>query len=165
MSKQISETLRKRLKAIYAEMMWLAQRRHVTSSQARSWYTHVRAEQMKRELRKFSGKVSKGAAGERDGSLLRLEHYHRIQTTLTQLVADHLVRGPDFDGFLKTVIRCENVHIVTVEENYRVMAAGGDYKKANVLLRRWSELPNKTRQFLWQRKLRGSVANAERFRP
>ena len=84
----VSPELRSALLSIYEEIMWLSARQNVTSSRARAWYTHVMAESVKRRVRQFTGQVSRAAiAGE--GTGLRLEHYKRIQNTLTNLVARH----------------------------------------------------------------------------
>lgn len=70
--------------------MWLAARPNVTPSVARSWYTHATAERLKRHVRMFTGRVSKRASEFEEE--LRLEHFLRIQTTLTQLVEKHLAQ-------------------------------------------------------------------------
>ena len=145
--------------------MWLSARPNVTPSCARAWYTHTMSERVKRRVRLFSGKVSKRAIAQRDGPL-RLEHFLRIQTTLTKLVERH--RNEQFndpDDFVKTVIKCEQVHIVALPENYAAMQAKGDYPKAGITLVTWKQIDPTRRAELWKRMLRGKVANAEAFKP
>ena len=113
----------------------------------------------------FSHQVLAEAA--RDlGATLRLEHHLRMQTAITQLVTRHLgLRKPRPNEFVDLVLRSENVHIVTFEENYSAMKADGDYGKAGIRLREWHSLPGKCRQILWAKMLRGRVANAAQFEP
>ena len=100
------------LTSIYEEIMWLSIRPNVTASRARAWYTHVMAESVKRNIRHFTGQVSKEAVAS-TGADLRLEHYMRIQTTLTGLVERHRATGtPNVSEFIATLIECEKVHIV-----------------------------------------------------
>ncbi|MFT4179354.1 MAG: hypothetical protein QM612_07815 [Thermomonas sp.] len=161
----IDPALEAELSAVYEEVMWLAARSNISPSMARAWYTHVRAGKLSRRIRHFSGKVSWRAANEHD-SVLRLEHHKRLQTTLTSLVATHLERAkPDKMEFIRTIIECENVHIVTFRENYDAMKASGDYKLAGIRLVPWRSLPRERQQVLWASVLRGRVANAEAFRP
>ena len=160
----IDPQLHTALKAIYDEVMWLSKRPNVSASRARGWYTHIMAESMKRKLRRFTGKVSEAAARQRDGSLM-LEHFKRIQTTLTALVEKHRterLRAPD--EFIKTLVEYERVHIVTREENYAAMRAKGNYRNAGIVLLPWKKLPEKRRAELWQKMLRGKVANADAFK-
>ncbi|HDR9483227.1 TPA: hypothetical protein QDC20_000326 [Burkholderia aenigmatica] len=119
---------------------------------------------MKRRIRQFTGLVSIAAiAG--DGTGLRLEHYKRIQTTLTELVSRHLrERLDDAGDFVRTLVEFESVHIVTVEENYAAMRAKEDYEKAGIVLLSWDQIPAERRAVLWASMLRGKVANANRFR-
>ena len=85
----LDSELRTELEAIYEKIMWLAARRgNVTPGRARAWYTHIMAEAIKRRLRRFSGEVSESAVTQHDGPLI-LEHFKRIQTTLTKLVERH----------------------------------------------------------------------------
>ena len=46
--------------SIYEEIMWLARRPTpgITAGRARGWYTHIMAESVKRQIRRFSGLVS-----------------------------------------------------------------------------------------------------------
>jgi hypothetical protein len=120
---------------------------------------------VKRRLRRFTGKVSESAAKGRDGPLV-LEHFKRIQTTLSDLVEHHRTEQlNDPDAFIKTLIEFEHVHIVTRDENYAAMRAKGNYHQAGIVLLQWKNLPEKRRTELWQKKLRGKVANADAFKP
>lgn len=159
---EVDDTLRTELEDLYDEVMWLARRPRVTPSFARAWYTHVRADFLKRRIRRFSGFVSVAAAlGTED---LRLEHFERIQTTLTGLITRHLaeeIRDPS--DFIRTLVNCERVHVVTVRENYAALACKGDYEQAGIELVSWNEVPIDRRAELWKKMLRGKVANAADF--
>ncbi|WP_124515830.1 hypothetical protein [Burkholderia ubonensis] len=160
----IDPDLHTALASIYDEIMWLSGRPNVTASRARAWYTHVMAESVKRRVRQFSGKVSQ-AAILAQGSHLRLEHFKRIQNTLTELVKQHRKeRSQDVGEFVRTLLDCEAVHIVTIEENYAAMRAKGDYAKAGIVLVSWHDVPIERRKDLWDSMLRGKVANADDFR-
>lgn len=144
--------------------MWLAARPNVTPSVARSWYTHATAERLKKHVRMFTGRVSKRASEFEEE--LRLEHFLRIQTTLTQLVEKHLAQNiRDAQEFVETIMRCEQVHIVTKAENYAAMTAKGDYGAAGIDLVDWSSLSYEKQLKLWQRMLRGKVANYRDYEP
>lgn len=161
----IPKDTRAELEAVYEQIMWLASHSGVTAANARSWYTHVMAEKLKRRIRKFSGRVSQ-AAIDSEGAALRLEHYKRIQTTLTQLVDRHCsLKRPNPDDFIHTVLDCERVHIVTVSENYAAMKANGDYDIAGIVLRRWKSVPSARKKELWNTMLRGKVANSDSYAP
>ena len=161
----ISETLEERLLSVYSEIIWLARRPNVSPSMARAWYTHVCAPHLARRVRMFSGQISSLAA-ELPEETLRLEHHHRIQRTLTSLVARHIAEDLfDPAEFIQTVIRCENVHIVTFRENYDVLKAKGDYISAGVNLVSWQSIRSETRELLWNKMLKGRVANALEFKP
>jgi hypothetical protein len=162
---RLDDRTRTKLAAIYEEIMWLAKRTNVSPSDARAWYTHVRAGRISQSIRRFTGKVSENAARSK-GKPLRLEHYMRIQTTLTSLVAKHLnakKRNPR--EFVRIVWDYERVHIVTVAENYSAVRAKGNYRKAGIKLRAWRSLPLARRALLWRKMLRGRVANAAAFAP
>jgi hypothetical protein len=162
-SESVSPELRSALLSIYEEIMWLASRPNVTPSRARAWYTHVMAESVKRRVRQFTGQVSRAAiAG--DGTGLRLEHYKRIQNTLTNLVARHQRDGRDPQEFVRTLLDFEAVHIVTIEENYAAMRAKGDYQTAGIKLVPWEDIRSDRRAELWKDMLQGKVANAIQFR-
>ena len=152
------------LSSIYEEIMWLAKRPKMTASVARSWYTHVTSERLKKNVRRFTGMVSQEAL--KDGATLRLEHFKRIQTTLTQLIDHHITNGIyDPDEFVRVVLEYEQVHIVTVEENYAAAKAKGDYKKTNIILENWSSIKPDQQRRLWSKMLRGKVSNASEFNP
>lgn len=145
--------------------MWLAERPNVTPGRARAWYTHVMAESVKRRLRRFTGRVSATAAraGARE---LRLEHFLRLQTTLSDLVARHKTYARLRPAeFIQTIVEFEQVHIVTREENYAAMRANGDYRAAGIRLLLWRSLPRERQLELWRTMLRGKVANATDYRP
>lgn len=159
----IATDLRAALVSIYEEIMWLASRPNVTASRARAWYTHIMAESVKRRIRQFTGQVSSSVVAG-DGTGLRLEHYKRIQTTLTELVERHRREArDDADEFVRTLIEFESVHIVTIEENYAAMRAQGNYETAGIVLVSWDQIPAERRAVLWSKMLRGKVANADRF--
>lgn len=152
------------LTSIYEEVMWLARRPDTSPSAARAWYTHVASVRLRRHLRIFSGKVSQRAI--EPEAVLRLEHFKRLQTSLTKLVGDHVRRGVfDAREFVRLVMDCEQVHIVTVQENYEAMKAGGDYQKAGIALVDWKDIALETQRALWKRVLKGRVSNAEHFVP
>lgn len=154
--------IKKVLASIYGEVMWLAKRPSTTSSEARGWYTHVVSGRLARRVRRFTGMVSRKAL--RKGASLRLEHFKRIQTMLTQLVERHrrnrLNRPSEF---IRLVLDSEQVHIVTRIENYSAMKAKGNYKAARIKLVRWKQVPQNIRKRLWSRMLRGRVANATKY--
>lgn len=159
----IAPELHAALVSIYEEVMWLSGRPNVTAGRARAWYTHIMAESVKRRLRHFTGSVSEQAViGQ--GLDLRLEHYMRIQTTLTALVERHRKNEHiNSEEFIRTLIDYERVHIVTVKENYDAMRAQGDYKKAGIVLVPWADIPLERRAELWRKMLRGRVANANSY--
>ena len=163
--RSIDPQVREELLAAYKQMMWLARQPTVTASMARAWFTHIVVGRLASRIRMFTGKVSAKAAKD-PREMLRLEHYKRIQTSITQLVRRHLeLKAPRPDEFIELVIQCERVHIVTFHENYAAMKASGNYRKAGITLRNWNTLSRKTRTALWARMLRGRVANAARFQP
>ena len=162
-SSKIEPVLLAELEALYMQVMWLAEQPKVTASMARAWYTHVVAERVKRRIRQFTGKVSRAAASD-PSATLRLEHYMRIQTKLTSLVEAHRkLKKPNPRGFIRVLLDCEQVHIVTLQENYDAMRAGGDYRKAGIKLIAWRSIPLEQRQVLWTKMLRGKVANADQY--
>jgi hypothetical protein len=63
------------------------------------------------------------------------------------------------------VVECESVHIVTFTENYEVMHHDGNYRSAGIKLVGWRTIPAARRRALWQKMLRGRVANADEFAP
>lgn len=141
--------------------MWLSGRPNVTPGRARARYTHVIAEALKRKLRRFTGKVSKVAAASSADQLM-LEHFKRIQTTLTALVERHRAENlHDAEEFIETIVEFEQVHIVTRDENYAARRAEGDYRQAGIVLLSWKSIPRARRAELWKKMLRGKVANSE----
>ena len=161
----LADDLSAELIAIYEEIMWLSRRPNVTASCARAWYTHIMSERIKRRMRQFTGKVSRSAA-ESDTATLRLEHFKRIQTTLTSLVERHRKSNrPNPDEFVRVLVEYERVHIVTLEENYAAMRAKGNYRNAGIELVAWRSLPPNRQTTLWKKMLRGKVANAEAYAP
>ena len=157
--------LRSALESIYEEVMWLSKRPNVTPGRARAWYTHIMAESVKRKLRRFTGQVSAKAV-EATVEPLMLEHFMRIQTTLSQLVERHRTNDlDDRDDFLTTLVEFEQVHIVTRGENYDAMRAKGNYELAGIKLVHWADVPPARQQALWNSMLRGKVANSVEFVP
>ncbi len=150
-----------KLAEIYEEVMWLARRPGKTPANARAWYTHVAAMRLRRDVRRFTGQVSKEALNK--DVVLRLEHFLRIQTTLTQLIRQHLKNGDNSKEFIEVVLRCEQVNIVTLKENYDAMKAKGDYEQAGIVLVKWDSISQEKRSFLWKKMLFGKVSNANEF--
>lgn len=160
---EIEPVLLAELEALYTQVMWLAEQPKVTASMARAWYTHVVAERVKRRIRKFTGKVSQATLAD-PSTTLRLEHYMRIQSKLTSLVEEHLkLKKPNPNDFIRVLLDCERVHIVTLKENYDAMRAGGDYQKAGITLVDWDSISLQQRQLLWAKMLCGKVANADQY--
>jgi hypothetical protein len=155
--------LRTELISCYEEIMWLAGRSGVTPPNARTWYTHVRAETFKRQLRRFTGSVSANAAGDPE-QLLVLEHFEGIQRRLSTLVANHKERGiKNPDEFVRLLVDYERVHIVTRLENYAAAKSRGDYATAGIHLISWDTISEEVRAILWRKMLRNRVANANMF--
>ena len=97
---------------------------------------------------------------------LRLEHYLRIQTRLTNMVRTHIeekLSKPD--EFIYLIFECEQVHIVTRIENYAALKAKGDYSLAGIKLIKWEEIEHARRSLLWRKMLRGKVANIKEYEP
>lgn len=164
-SRTVDPILREELEAIYEQVMWLARRPGVTAGNARAWYTHIMAEKVKRRIRQFTGKVSQAAAFSEDAPL-RPDHYKRIQTTLTGLVERHRKsERAESEEFVRTVLKCERVHIVTFKENYAAMREKGDYRKAGIVLLPWQAISLERKTDLWRKMLRGKVSNADAYAP
>ena len=159
-----SSELESDLLSIYEEIMWLSTRPNVTPGRARGWYTHIMAEHVKRKVRRFSGMVSSQAIKVLAEPLV-LEHFKRIQTTLSGLVEKHGREGVNPQEFLQIINEYEQVHIVTRSENYSAMRAKGDYITAGIQLQPWESLPVKRQQELWRSMLKGKVANESDFKP
>jgi hypothetical protein len=164
-STKLSTEVKADLVETYREIMWLAKRNKITPSQARAWYTHIRYTTLRRQVRIFTGKVSKRSLLPSSDRLV-LEHYKRIQTTLTKLVERHLQTGMNNpEEFVEIIQKYERVNIVTNEENAAIMRAGGSYKKADVTLVHWNTLPETKKLDLWNRALRGKVTNSLKYKP
>ncbi len=145
--------------------MWLARRPNVTPGRARAWYTHIMAEAAKRQVRRFTGEVSVSALASTNEPLM-LEHFKRIQTTLSTLVQRHREENiSDAEEFVRILIEYEQVHIVTRSENYAAMRAKGNYDVAGIKLVAWASLPAERQRGLWETMLRGKVANAHEYAP
>jgi hypothetical protein len=145
--------------------MWLAARSHISPGTARAWYSHVVAGPMIRIVRRFTGKVSSATITAPNGRLV-LEHFNRMQSCLTELVANHIRLGLRNSGeFFDLVDRCEQVHIVTEMENNNVRTARGDYELAQVKLKDWKDIPLDVQRILYSRKLRNRVSNAIHYAP
>lgn len=159
----ITNDLSKELTECYEELMYLANRPNVSPQRARAWYSAVRREQFKRKLCMFSGMVSENAVSELNSKLV-LEHYNRLQSTLSELLEKH-VNGSIYSAeeFIETILNCEKVHIVTDAENHSAKAAKGDYECANIKLLKWEDIDVQRKIDLWNKKLKGHVANADEF--
>lgn len=97
-------------------------------------------------------------------SMARAWYTHVVADRLTSLVQAHRgLKSPNVHAFIRTLVKLENVHIVTRAENYAVMRAGGDYEAAGIKLIAWAKLPKRIRRAMWTRMLRGRVANASEF--
>jgi hypothetical protein len=154
-----------RLTSTYEELMWLANRPHVTPRQARAWYSQVLAISMAPKVRRFTGMVSRQVIENINENLV-LEHYNRLSHSLSRLIETHLKQQiNDPAPFLALIEECEQVNITTDDENHRVQDAAGDYAAANIHLVEWSALSPQDRAFLWQTKLRGKVSNAAEYAP
>lgn len=161
---QFEPAIRQALASIYEEIMWLSVRPNVTPGRARAWYTHIMAESLKRKIRIFTGNVSEMSL--KQGAVLRLEHHHRIQTSLLKLVEKHKSdKTNNVEEFITLIAKAESVHIVTREENYAAMRAHGDYEAAGIRLLSWKDIPRPQQSELWRTMLRGKVANARTYAP
>lgn len=156
------QTIDEQLATVYAVMMHAAGTGLFNATKARAIYSHVMASKLKMHLRTFTGKVSRAAAADPEAKLV-LEHFHRLQHKLTLLVADHIKNGPDAAAFIEAVRHMEQVHIVTLEENYAAHRAKGCYDTAGIELLDWLDLPEDVRLTLYRRKLHGAVSNAKQF--
>ena len=153
-----------RLTSVYEELMWLANRPFVTPRRARAWYSAVVAEALKRKVRRFTGQVSKAALDDIDGKLV-LEHYNRLSHSLSELIELHSKGINDPSKFIELIQKCERVNITTDKENYRIRKLAGDYRLAGVRMVDWQSIDKAAQAKLYQRKLRGQVANASEFAP
>jgi hypothetical protein len=158
-----------RLSSIYEDLLWLANRQHVTPRQARAWYSQVLAIPMAPKVRRFTGMVSRKAIavveGNIEGSLV-LEHPNRISHSLSRLIETHLEQQiNDSTQFLALIEHCEQVNITTDEENHRLRTTAGNYDAANIELVEWNTLSDRQRAILWETKLRRNVSNAAEYSP
>lgn len=154
-----------RLTSTYEELMWLANRPHVTPRQARAWYSQVLAIPMASKVRRFTGMVSLKAI-ENINEKLVLEHYNRLSYSLSRLIETHIKEKiNDPISFLALIEQCEQVNITTEEENHQVKRTAGDYVAANIQLVEWNTLSPQHREFLWKGKLQGKVSNAADYSP
>ena len=159
-----SHGIETQLRNLYEEIMWLRHRPNITSSVARSWYTHACSERLKRHIRRFSGRISRNAINPE--AVLILEHHMRMQKQLTSLVERH--HQDDSLGaeeFIASVISLEEVHIVTFQENYEAKDADGDYSKTGIELIDFNTLDYESRLRLWKRMLKGRVSNHHEYKP
>lgn len=161
----MTDTIDTALRSAYEEVMWLAERKDVTASMARAWYTHILATRLAKTVRTFTGEVSKQAASNYLDMRLTLEHFGRLQHRLTNLVTEHLKSGQKPEEFVALVRDCEKVRITTLAENYSAMKAKGDYSIAGIELIQWKDLDETCRTWLHKKVLRGRVANASDFAP
>ena len=130
----------------------------------RTGYTHWLGPELSKEVRMFSGYVSKNAMNNGTNIGLVLEHFLRIQTELTSLIGKHIEYGEDKIEFINEIKRLEQVHIVTKEENTKLRRKKftGDYERAGVFLIHWDNIPSENRVFL-RKKLMGNVANVNKY--
>lgn len=132
---------------------------------ARTGYTHWFVRELSKEVRYFSRYVSEKAIEHGQTVGLVLEHPHRIQTMLTQLIARHIETGENAKEFVSEVKRLDKVHIVVKNENdaLRRKEVSGDYTKAGIKLVHWNDIPRANRKHLLT-KLIGRTANIDEFR-
>lgn len=153
-----------KLKLCYELMMQVARTNLFTARAVRGGYTHWLGPELSKEIREFSGLVSKSAIENGEVRGLVLEHFLRIQTSLTQLINRHMAEGENVSEFIAEVKRLEKVHIVTKKENdtLRKNEYSGNYKKAGIEMVEWCDIPDSAKFFL-RKKIRGKVANASDF--
>lgn len=160
-----AEEIENILTGIYSDMLWLSKQPHNTPAQARAWYSHVRGKAMATKLKIFTGKVSQSALNDLSQALV-LEHYDRLLLNLTALLGRHVndqINNPE--EFIGLIERCEKVNITTAIENHHAQTAEGDYAQAGIELVDWSEIKQSDRIYLWNKKLKGLVGNAEKYDP
>lgn len=167
-SQTIPPGLELALKHAYEEVMWLASRdaAGVTPGMAREWYAGIRSTPLRRQVRQFTGRVSRAAASAPSDEQLHREHHLRMRSSLTQLIERHLhdsVNDPS--EFVRAVVALEQVDIVTKAENRALQTAKGDPRVAEVEYVDWNTLPLKRRTELWAKMLRNHVLNAVEFDP
>jgi hypothetical protein len=159
---EFSQELKDQLSEAYEQMIWLAGRPGVTPGNARAWYSHVIAAKFKNKVRRFTGKVSQEAIKNPMADLC-LEHYFRIQTSLTQLLNKHIkgkIHNPE--AFIQLIYDMERVHLVLEHENQKIHKCKGHYPSAGVILTDWEDIDSEVRALLY-RKIKSSVLNAKDF--
>ena len=162
---QFSADTLARLESIFEEMMWLAARPNTRPGAARAWYSHVAVGPLIRSVRRFTGKVSIEAINAPDEKLV-LEHFNRMQSSLSSLVATQLKSCTrDVRAFIDLIHQCEQVHIVTDRQNHDARRAKGDYASAGIVLADWKDIGIDTQRLLYAKKLKGAVSNAAAYAP
>ena len=153
-----------KLKLCYELMFQVADTEQFTARAVRGGYTHWLGPEFSKEIREFTGLVSRSAIENGEERGLVLEHFLRIQTSLTKLIGKHMSEGENVSEFISEVKRLEKVHIVTKRENdvLRKKVYSGDYEKAGIEMVAWENIPEHAKSFL-RRKIRGKVANADSF--
>lgn len=153
-----------KLRLCYELMMQAARTGIFIARAVRGGYTHWLGPEFAKEIREFSGFVSKSAINNGSETGLVLEHFLRIQTTLTSLIEKHMNEGEDVFEFIREIKRLEKVNIVTRKENnlLRTKNISGSYEKADVVLVPWENVPESSKIFL-RKKLRGKVVNADKY--
>jgi hypothetical protein len=155
-----------KLTAIYEDLIWLSRRPHVTQARARAWYSAVWSEALKRNVRLFSGRVSRAALEDINGTLC-LEHYKRLSASLTDLLKKHSSNNHPYspEEFIKLIEDCERVNITTAKENRNVQTKNGNYADAGIELVEWVSIPREDQILLWKCWLKNKVSNAAEYAP
>ncbi|OJF68495.1 hypothetical protein BK026_06665 [Alteromonas sp. V450] len=158
-------TIEEKLEFVYEIIMQTVRVGLLNARGARTGYTHWFARELSKDVRYFSGYVSEAAVAHGQTVGLVLEHPHRIQTTLTQLISKHIEQGENVEEFVSEVKRLEKVHIVVKSENdlLKRKDISGDYSKAGIKLLYWNEIPHPNRRHLLK-KLSGNIANIDDFK-
>ena len=159
------DPVKEKLRYIYEDLIWLANRPHITPRQARAWYSQVLATTMVRQVRVFTGYVSLAAIDDVHQKLV-LEHYNRLSFELSLLIEHHInnqINAPE--EFIKLIDKCERVHITTDEENHKAKKEQGNYEAAGIQLHYWNSIETDKRRILWERKLKGKVSNSSNYSP
>ena len=153
-----------KLRLCYELMMQVARTGFFTARAVRGGYTHWLGPEFAKEIREFSGLVSRSALENGSETGLVLEHFLRIQTTLTSLIEKHMNEGENVVEFIREIKRLEKVNIVTKQENdlLRTKKYSGSYEKAGVEMVSWEKVPESSKYFL-RKKIRGKVVNADKY--
>lgn len=160
------EVVKQLLRDTYEEVRWLAARPGVTVGMARAWYVGQRADKVRTRIRRFTGQVSEKAVASGISETLVLEHHRRLAASISRLIERHIASAVhDPDDFVRTVLHLEEVHIVVPRENVVVRGTDGDYAAAGIVLTRWEDIGTERQTEIWQKVLKGKVANANAFRP